>query len=257
MAWLIPADWDVPPVFAERLGDAAGRQRAMSADGHLLLILHQPPGVGEPDRRCRLFWRHPDGSWRSNSLGDDVQALRRHLTEFADRVEKLEKEWQSARTAQDYYLLLLAVAPLHRTSRNLHATLQQAREAVPSDRDLINFRDRAGEIERSLELLHGDAKNGLDFMVAYQSELQSHRMYEMAVSAHRLNLLAAVFFPIATLAAVFGMNLAHGLDVETGGTVVFWIILLLGGMAGSLLAWAIAQKPPPVSSPAPRIRKRG
>src|SRR4029077_1369179 len=105
------------------------------------------------------------------------------------------------------FRLLQKVAPLHRTARNLHATLQQAREFVPDDRDLIVARDTSGDIERSFELLHNDAKNGLDYTVALETELQSQRTYEMAVSAHRLNLLAALFFPIATLSAIFDMKL--------------------------------------------------
>jgi len=67
------------------------------------------------------------------------------------------------KTAEDFYGLLRLTAPLHRTARHLHATLQQARELVPDDRDLINLRDQIGEIERTIELLHGDARNGLDF----------------------------------------------------------------------------------------------
>jgi len=94
--------------------------------------------------------------------------------------------------------LLRSIAPLHRTARHLYATLQEARELVPEDRDLINLRDQIGEIERALELLHGDAKNGLEFTVARQAEQQAERTYDMAVSAHRLNLLAAAFFPVAT-----------------------------------------------------------
>jgi hypothetical protein len=36
----------------------------------------------------------------------------------------------------------------------------------------------------------------------------------MAVASHRLNLLAATFFPIATISAIFSMHLSHGLDIS-------------------------------------------
>jgi len=228
----IPHDWQVPKTFRKRLGDSVGRQRAMLAEGHLLLILHEPPVAGLAERTGRLFWRDPEGSWRSKPFGDNPQALMRHVSEFGDRVEQLEKEWQSAASAADYYRLVQTVAPLHRTVRHLYVVLQEARELIPDDRDLINVRDHVGEIERALELLHGDARNGLDYTVAHQAEKQSQRSYEMAVAAHRLNLLAATFFPLATLssvyAAVFGMMLAHEREHGLHGIhtpQLFWCLI--------------------------------
>src|SRR5262249_10514536 len=203
MRLLIPPDWQVPGLFTNPLGDTVGRQRAVTAEGQLLLGLHEPPLTGVPERTGRLFWRDPEGTWKSKSLGEGPQALKQHVAKFAERVEELEKQWQTAGTAEDYYLLLRAIAPLHRTARHLHATLQQARELVPVDRDLLNLRDQVGEIERAIELLHGDAKNGLDFTVAHQVEQQAERTYDMAVAAHRLNMLAATFFPVATLSAIY------------------------------------------------------
>jgi hypothetical protein len=248
MMTLLPADWEVPDAFGRRLGDAAGRQRAMAADGHLLLVLHEPPVPGVPERTARLFWRDPAGTWKAKPRGEGPQALKRHVEEFAARVDGLEEQWQVARTAQDYYLLLRATAPLHRTARNLLATLQQARELVPEDRDLINLRDQVGEIERAAELLHADARNGLEFTVAHQAEQQAERTYDMAVTAYRLNVLAAMFFPVATLGALFGMNLAHGL--EGGSPLYFWGLLVLGLVGGLVLVRVIARKPAPIAKPA-------
>ncbi len=126
----------------------------------------------------------------------------------------------------------------------MHATLQEARELVPVDRDLINLRDQAGAIERTVELLHGDARNGLDFTIAHQAERQSKQTYEMAVSAHRLNLLAAFFLPATMLSAVFGMNLVHGLEANTFPQwVYFWGVLVLGLVCGLVLARVVARKP--------------
>src|SRR6516162_4075515 len=250
MQLFIPPNWQVPGLFAHRLGNTVGRQRAMTADGHLLLVLHEPPLAGVPERTGRLFWRDPEGAWKSKPLGDGSQALKQHVAEFAERVEELEKKWQAAGTAEDYYLLLRSLAPLHRTVRNLHATLQQARELVPADRDLINLRDQIGEVERAIELLHGDAKNGLDYTVAHQVEQQAERTYDMAVAAHRLNMLAATFFPVATLSAVygaiFGMILAHG---EQGWSTpgLFWSLLGLGLVCGLVLCRMIARKPAPLT----------
>ncbi|MEC8434092.1 MAG: hypothetical protein VXZ54_14155, partial [Planctomycetota bacterium] len=59
----LPKMWEVPDVFRERLGDRSGRQRAMFADGHLLLILHKAPQPNEDQRVAAFFWRQPDGNW--------------------------------------------------------------------------------------------------------------------------------------------------------------------------------------------------
>src|SRR5262249_48888616 len=77
----VPFDWELPELLRGRLGGAAGRQRAMAADGHLLLILHQPPSAGVPERTARVFWRDPQGEWRANALGGGAQALRKHVAE--------------------------------------------------------------------------------------------------------------------------------------------------------------------------------
>jgi hypothetical protein len=262
MRILIPHDWQVPELFNSRLGDSVGRQRAMVADGHLLLVLHEPPAVGVPERTGRLFWRDPHGLWRSRGLGDGAQSLKRHVAEFAERVEQLEKQWLSAEAAAGYYELLRAIAPLHRTLRHLYATLQQAREMIPEDRDLINLRDQVGEIERAMELLHSDAKNGLDFTVAYQLEQQAERTYHMAVSAHRLNLLAATFFPLATLSgvygAIFGMIIAHREHPEHEWSTpgLFWSILGIGLVCGLVLARLVARRPAPMIKPVVKVKPK-
>jgi hypothetical protein len=225
-----------------RLGERAGRQRPMNAEGHLLLVLHEPPVPGTSQRSGRLFWRDKTGTWRSSSHGAGIQALTTHLAEYGARVERLEKDFENADSAEEYYSLLRSVAPLHRSARNLHATLQQARESIPNDNDLINARDQAGEIERALELLHNDASHGLNFTIARHAEHQAEATHQMSLAGYRLNLLAAAFFPIATIGSIFGMNLAHGLE-GPNYTGVFWFLLVLGLFAGMVLAWVIAKKP--------------
>ena len=66
---LIPNGWAVPNKFRSRMGEAAGRQRHMADEGHLLLVLHAVPeaGVTEPD--ARLFWRDKAGVWKSSHGG--------------------------------------------------------------------------------------------------------------------------------------------------------------------------------------------
>lgn len=231
---LLPPSWDVPPLFRQRLGDSVGKQRMMSEEGHLLLVLHAPPGPDQTERVGRYFWRRPSGPWAGCEPGGRAATLAGHLADYESALDRLDKLEDRATSAREYFELMSELGPLQRSTRNMHAVLQQARDARPDDRDLINFRDRAYELERSFELLHTNAKNGLDFAVARQGEAQAAASHRMALSAHRLNLLAAFFFPLATLSSVLGMNLQHGLE-QRPAPVPFFTTIGVGLTAGLVL----------------------
>jgi hypothetical protein len=233
---ILPPTWEVPAEFRERLGEKAGRQRAMLADGHLLLVLHRPPKKSDPERIGRVFWRKPDGTWQSNELGNGPASLSRHLAEFTEAIDRYDRQEDEAKSVVEYFAVLDGMSPLARTTRNLHAALQDAREKVPDDRDLIICRDKAYEIERSAELLLGDVRNALEFAVAQKSEEQAAAAHQMAVSSHRLNMLVAFFFPIATLTAVFGANLSHPLERIIPPPYAFLTVLGAGLLLGCCLA---------------------
>lgn len=244
---VLPPLWEVPQGLRDRLGEEAGRQRAILADGHLLLVVHRPPRPEEVQRKGRFFWRTPDGSWTCSDLGGGPSGLRRHLDECADRVAEYDRMAEQAVEAEDYFEVLNGLAPLHRTIRHLHQMFQEARSLCPKDRDLIVFRDRAYEIERTAELLYQETKNGLDFQMARQAEEQAKNSYRMAVSAYRLNLLAAFFFPLVTLSAVFGMNLSHGLE-RAYAPLPFLGILAAGLLFGFVLQSSVTRPPQPRQS---------
>lgn len=82
----IPESWDLPATIHKRLGDAAGRQRVMDEEGHLLLILHRAPEPEDNEvRRPVLFWSRPGGDWRSAPEGGGLTALDAHLEATAPR----------------------------------------------------------------------------------------------------------------------------------------------------------------------------
>jgi Mg2+ and Co2+ transporter CorA len=215
----------------------------MSADGQLLLVLHEPPRAGETRRRGRLFWRSADGAWQSNTLGPGIGALQKHLNEYLDLIEQLDKAEERADLADEFFRLLREIAPLHRAAGNMYDTLQEARDLVREDHDLIVCRDEAYHVYRSVELLQGDAKIGLDCAIARRAEEDAQSSYRMAVAGHRLNVLAAIFFPIATIASIFGMNLDHGLG-ETDTPWLFWVLVLGSVACGFFLRAAIVERPP-------------
>lgn len=231
---LLPMTWEVPELFRERLGDKPGRQRAMFHEGHLLLVLHQPPLPDQEERRGRFFWRNPTGEWHSNDLGAGIAALGKHIGEFDQQLEKLDKAEEQAQTAVAYFQVIDAVTPLVRTARHLHEVLQEARQLVPKDRELLNLRDRAYDMDRRAELLLSDSRNGLEFAMARKSEQQAEEAHRMSTSAHRLNMLASFFFPMVTLAAILGTNLKHGFE-DYSSPLPFLVMLGAGFLFGLLL----------------------
>lgn len=239
----LPDAWNIPQILRGRVGESVGRQRAMTAEGHLLLVLHEPPKPDELQRRGRYFWRAPDGAWQSNSLGPGITALKKHLGEYRDALEKLDRGEQRADLADDYFGLLRNIAPLHRAADHLHDTLQQAREMVPDDADLIDCRDQAYQVHRESELLRSDIQSGLDCAVARRAEEQAHSSQRMALASHRLNVLAAIFFPIVTISSIMGMNLGRGLDEAMLSQWLFWGVLAAGIVSGFLLKAVIIDAP--------------
>jgi hypothetical protein len=215
----------------------------MASDGHLLIVLHAPPGADEAGRRGRYFWRDPDGAWKAAPRGDRVSSLADHLADFRATIERLEQAEEAAQGAREYFELLDQLTPLTRAARNLHDVLQKARETLPGERRLIVARDEAYEISRRAELLYNDAKNGLDFAIAKQGEAQAESSRRMAVAAHRLNILVALFFPIATLGAMFNMSMRHGLeDIDARhGPWVMWALVGAALVLGMVIARMIAR----------------
>lgn len=235
----LPEMWKVPPEFRQRIRESVGRQRAMAADGHLLLVLHAPPKADQPQRTARFFWRAPDGTWQSTA-GQGVGALQKHLAEYDAALEKLDAAEDLADRAQEFFEILQEIAPLRRSTRHLHETLQQAREMAPDDSDLILFRDQAYGLQRRAELVESDTQSGLNCAVARRAEEQAESSHRMSLSAYRLNVLAALFFPIATIAAVFGMNLPHGLNGRGSDPWLFWTVVLTGLILGLFVKAVIA-----------------
>ena len=244
----LPPGWEIPVAIRERMGEKVGRQRAMAADGHLLLVLHKPPKAGDNNRQGRFFWRKPDGSWLSNELGSGSAGINKHLVEYSDLVEKFDRLEESATTVDQMFNIIEAMSPLQRSTRNLHAALQEARTLIANDRDLINLRDRAYEIERAAELLLGEVQTALEFALAKKTEEQTAAAHQMALASHRLNLLAAFFFPIVTLCSIFGVSLNHGLEQVIPAPYAFLAVIGFGLLMGLILCSILAATMAPQQS---------
>ena len=231
---LLPTDWNVPEAFSAELGNRLGRQRAIFADGHLLLALHAPPDPDEPARKGRFFWKKPDGTWQGTYSGEGIASLHNHLKDYADVVDRLDHQDDGATTLDEQFAVIQALAPTLRSTRHLHEALQEAVHLCQGDSDLADLRDRAYEIERAGELAYQDSRTKLEYMIALQAEEHAESTRQMTIAAHRLNLLVAMFFPLATLAALFGMNVHFGFETSRS-PLAFILIVGLGLMCGIVL----------------------
>ncbi len=222
----IPNDWQIPASISSRIAEIPGAQRALEADGHLLLILHKLPTVASAERELRMFWRSPDGIWASDELDVGVGALQQHLAEFNACVSELEEMENRASSADDYFRIRRQITPIHRAAHNMSAAISRAYDMFPDDRALLACRNLAATVERMSELLKEEATYGLEYSMAKQAELQ-------ALASHRLNIIAAIFFPILAFASIFGMNLEHGFEHEAHW--LFWLFVVFGIVIGVLM----------------------
>jgi hypothetical protein len=230
---LVPANWQLPDSIKERLGRSAGPQRIILEEGHLLIVLHELPQPSQIHRNGVLFWRQPNGAWFASN-GSGIAALGAHLATFHQELDKLTRDEMIADTARQYHLILTQLSPINRTVRHTKETLQKAREAMPDDERLIDYRDQAAALERSADLLLQEANYGLTFTAARRSE-------EEAEAARRLNVLAAIFLPLTALTGLFGMTMHSNTGFEKMPGSFF--IVAAGGLAlGLAIAFFLRKK---------------
>jgi hypothetical protein len=240
---IIPPGWNLPEPIRARLGQKTfGRQRIIFAEDHLLLILHKPPGPDETTREGVLFWRAPDGNWKWSRGLHGGSALAAHVQSYADREVELSAAFEKATDTETLYKTLAEVTPIARSARNMHAALQAARDAVKSEKLLIDQRDRAYELERNFELLLDDIRNMIQYRGSKEAEEQSRLSREALRASHRLNVLAAIFLPLSVITSIFSMNLAG--EFTPGVTACFAaIVMLSAGLGVALKQWVLAPGP--------------
>lgn len=238
---IIPPTWSLPEAIRNRLGQTTyGRQRALIEDGHLLLILHKPPGADDTGREGVLFWRTPSGEWLWSKGGGGQNAVKRHIQGYAELEAKLEQDYENACDLGQLFDILEALTPLTRAARNMHLALQSAREALKNEPFLVEMRDLAYEADRNFELLLEDVRNCIQYRTAREAEQQAQLSKEAVGASHRLNVLAAMFFPVTALASIFGMQLAHGLNERN--PLNFWVVFAVGiGLGFAMKSWVVGK----------------
>lgn len=246
---ILPTTWNVPESIRVRLGKTTyGRQRAIFEEGHLLLVLHQPPTGTDSKRVGELFWRTPSGEWHWNHGASMATTVKRHLQSYAELEAKIADECENATDLRQHFDLLEKLVPLARAARNQHVALQAAREAVKGDPFLVELRDIAYDLERSYDLLLEDVRNTIAYRTAREAEEQARVSQAALRASHRLNVLAALFFPLTALASLFGMNLMHGLDPNS--PAVFWGIFAGSVIVGlGIMFWVVGRPVDPKRTP--------
>lgn len=230
----IPSTWQLPDELRQRLGSTVGRQRFMKAGNECLIVAHHVPEPNEVGRRGILFWRDRNLEWQASNGDPGRSAMAMHLDRYSKKIDEYEILEEKAIRADDYLRVLEGLAPIVRSSRNLLDALEEARKAVPDDRSLIDHRDKAYELSRQAELLYEDAKNSMDVAVVRRADEQALASHKMSVASHRLNILAAMFFPFATLGAIFGTTLTDNWSWRDS-SIPFFLFLGIGVIIGSIL----------------------
>lgn len=238
---IIPPTWSLPEAIRARLGTSTyGRQRAIVEEGHLLLVLHKPPGPDDDKREGALFWRSPSGDWQFNRGGPGPGGLKRHVQSYEELEAKLTSDFEQATDLSTLFDLVESLTPLVRAARNMHTAIQTAREAIKGEPTLIEVRDLAYELERTLDLLLEDVRTDIQYRTARQAEDQARFSKEALQASHRLNTLAALFFPLTAITSLFGMNFSHGFNQNS--PFLFWLVFVIGvGLGLGMKAWVVAK----------------
>lgn len=250
-------NWKLPREISERLGsESYGAQRAIHEQDHLLVVTHEPPEREGNERRHSVFLRLPGGQWLHHGNAQGERVFADLLEQYSTRLMRLEARYASAQSAEDMFEVMDRLLPLARAATNLRDALQSAREMVKGDKLLIDLRDRAVDIARGLELLLANARASLDYRLARHAEEQAQAAMNGIRAQNKLNIIAALTFPLMTVAAVFGMNLHHGLEDVAGW--VFWAVFGGGAVMGLLVrGWVQPAVPLPGKLTKPAKGKGG
>jgi Mg2+ and Co2+ transporter CorA len=233
----LPEHYELERELREQLSGRPGHQRCVVGHDELLLALHEVPEAGVPEREALFFWRSQDGRWiQPGGPGlDEVGSL---LERYAKAIDRNEEILEKTESAGDLFRILRHAGPLARSTRNMVQALEQTLVQEPDDREIRAYRDRARELERAAELLHGDARETMLFWQAESSEEHAKSAERLGNILFKLNLVTGFFLPLVALGGLFGMNVNLP-DFFRG---MFWWIFFGGLLIGGLLLWYVARE---------------
>lgn len=233
----MPDHFELERELWEQLSGRPGHQRCVVGHDELLLILHDFPQAGIPERDAVFFWRRMDGHWiQAGGLGlNELGAL---LERYATAIDANEEILEKAERAAEIFQILRQAGPMCRTLRNTLYALEKTQVQVHEDREIRSYLDRTRELVRAAELLQIDAKETMLFLQAETAENHAESSERLGNILFKLNLVTGFFLPVVALGAIFGMNVRMPGFVEG----MFWWILLLGLLVGGLLLWYVSRE---------------
>ena len=242
----LPSHFDLEASLQDQLSNRPGHQRCMEGESELLLVLHELPLPGVPEREAWFFWKRNDGRWTQPG-GPGINQLSELLGRYEAAIDHHQEALERAASAAEIFDVLRQAGPQNRSSRNLVQALEEALSFEPYDRDIRSLRDRARDMERASDLLHADARMTLEFWSAEHNEKQSRAAERLGTIAYRLLLLAGFFLPLVALGCIFGMNVNMPGFVRT----LFWGIVIVGLSGGGVLLWFVGREPENGQGPLP------
>ena len=234
----LPPGFDLEEELLDQLSNRPGNQRCVVGRDELLLVVHEVPKPGVPERDALLFWRRADETWLDYAGGKGLRRLGELLDRYAKVIDEKEELIEEADTAAEIFELVRASAPLSRSSRNLMLAIDHTVMQDEDNRELKSYRDRIRELERAAEQLNHDARLTLEYWKAERGEEQQESAEKLNKIAFRLNLLAGFFLPLVALGGLFGMNV----DLPDFVQGWFWVIFFGGLITGGTLVWLVGRK---------------
>jgi hypothetical protein len=228
----LPAHFGLEPELRDQLSSRPGHQRCIEGAGELLLIVHEVPHAGRPEREALYFWKRYDGSW-TQSGGPGIEELGGLLDRYTQVIDAHEERIEQIESAAAIFAILRHIGPISRSTRNLVMALEQTLAIDPDDRQIRAYRDRAREIERAADLLHADARMTFEFWSAERAEQHLESSEKLGKTVYRLNMLAGFFLPLLACGGLLGMNVTLPGFVERG----FWFIFFGGMIVGAGLLY--------------------
>ncbi len=228
----LPDHFIVEEALLEQLGARPGHQRCVVGQEELLLIVHEVPLAGIPERSALFFWKGRDQEWQS-ATGPGLDELSKLFLRYTTIIDEHEQMLELTDSSEKVFGILRHAGPLARSLRNLVGALESLLIEEPDDRAIRNFRDRARELERAAELLLMDARETLAFWQAQAAEGHMRSADRLERILFRLNLVTGFFLPLVALGGIFGMNV----EIPSWS---FFIILVAGLLIGGLLLWFVS-----------------
>ena len=233
----LPVHFEIEPELREQLSNRPGHQRCLDGRDELLLVLHEVPLAGVPEREACFFWRRRDGRW-AQSGGSGLSELGELLDRYAEVIDSQEERLAGKTGVADICEVLRQAAPLARATHNLVVALEQSMGADVENREIRASRDRARELDRAAELLNTDARVILDGWQAEHAGEQSGVVRRLEAVALRMNLLGGFCLALLGISWLCGM---HGTTPALLGPLVCGIVLGAGA-TGSVLPWLASRK---------------